>query len=182
GEDPEAVAFVVNLALDFRAEFKRDVVIDMYCYRRRGHNEGDEPSFTQPLMYQTIGSRPTVNESYLAKLLDRGEITREDAERIVETSRAWLEEELNAARADRHIEKVRTGGGLWKEYKGGSTPDEVSTGVPVPRLSELLLRQAEVPEGFTPHPKIEKLVLTARREMATGERKLDWGTAESLAF
>ncbi|HEX6985923.1 MAG TPA: thiamine pyrophosphate-dependent enzyme, partial [Planctomycetaceae bacterium] len=182
GEDPEAVAFVVNLALDFRKEFQRDVVIDMYCYRRRGHNEGDEPSFTQPLMYQTIGQRPTVNESYLAKLLDRGEITRDDAEKIVETSRAWLEEELRAARADLHIEKPRSGGGLWKDYRGGHEPDEVATGVPAARLAELLLKQAELPQGFTPHPKIEKLVLTARREMAAGERKLDWGTAESLAF
>jgi 2-oxoglutarate dehydrogenase E1 component len=182
GEDPEAVAFVVNLALDFRKEFKRDVVIDMYCYRRRGHNEGDEPSFTQPLMYQTIGSRPTVNDSYLAKLLDRGEITRDDADQIVEESRTALEEELRAARADRHLEKVRTGLGLWKEYKGGAEPDEVITGIPEPQLAELLRKQAQVPEGFTPHPKIEKLVLTARREMAVGERKLDWGTAESLAF
>ncbi len=182
GEDPEAVAYVVNLALDFRKEFKRDVVIDMYCYRRRGHNEGDEPSFTQPLMYQTIGSRPTVNESYLAKLLDRGEMSREEADGIVETSRAWLENELQAARADRSLDKVRSGLGLWKEYKGGAEPDEVPTSVPEVQLKELLRKQTEMPEGFTPHPKVEKLVLGARREMAVGERKLDWGTAESLAF
>ena len=88
GEDPEAVAFVVNLALDFREEFQRDVVIDMYCYRRRGHNEGDEPAFTQPLMYQAIGKRPTVLESYLEKLCERDGFTREDAKRIDEQSRA----------------------------------------------------------------------------------------------
>ncbi len=182
GEDPEAVAFVVDLALDFRREVQRDVVIDMYCYRRRGHNEGDEPAFTQPLMYETIGKRPTVNESYLAKLLDRGEITRDDAAEIVETSRSWLEEELRAARADLHIEKPRTGGGLWTNYRGGATPDEVDTGLPTTQLAALLEKQAATPPGFTPHPKIEKLLLTARREMASGERKIDWGTAESLAF
>ncbi|MGC1272526.1 MAG: 2-oxoglutarate dehydrogenase E1 component [Planctomycetaceae bacterium] len=182
GEDPEAVAFVVDLALDFRREVQRDVVIDMYCYRRRGHNEGDEPAFTQPLMYQTIGQRPTVNDSYLAKLLDRGEIDRDDADRIVETSRSWLEEELRAARADLHIEKPRTGGGLWTDFRGGAESDEVETGVPGARLAELLEKQATPPPGFTPHPKIEKLLLTARREMAAGDRKIDWGTAESLAF
>ncbi len=182
GEDPEAVAFVVNLALDFRMEFQRDVVIDMYCYRRRGHNEGDEPSFTQPLMYQTIGKRPTVNESYLSKLLDRGEVTREDADRIGEESRRWLEEELSEARADTHVDRPRTGQGVWKNYIGGREPDEVMTGVPADRLAETLRKQTELPDGFTPHPKVEKLVLGARREMAAGERKIDWGTAESLAF
>ncbi len=182
GEDPEAVAFVVGLALDFRKEFKRDVVIDMYCYRRRGHNEGDEPSFTQPLMYQTIGQRPTVNDSYLDKLLDRGEITRDDADKIVEASRNWLEEELRAARADPGIIRPRTGTGLWVAYKGGKEPDHVETHVSTSELAELLGKQAEVPPGFTPHPKIERLVLAARREMANEERKLDWGAAESLAF
>jgi 2-oxoglutarate dehydrogenase E1 component len=182
GEDPEAVAFVVDIALDFRRETQRDVVIDMYCYRRRGHNEGDEPAFTQPLMYQTIGQRPTVNESYLAKLLDRGEISRDEADSIVESSRSWLEEELRAARADLHIERPRTGGGLWAEYRGGPVADEVETGIPASRLKELLLQQATMPQGFTPHPKIEKMLLTARREAAAGDRKIDWGTAESLAF
>lgn len=182
GEDPEAVASVVNLASEFRKEFQRDVVIDMYCYRRRGHNEGDEPSFTQPIMYQAIGRRPTVNESYLAKLLDRGEVTRDDADRIAEESRTWLEDELRAARADLHYEKPKAGLGYWQSYKGGAEPDEVPTGVPSIRLSELLRKQATVPEGFTPHPKVEKLVLTARREMAAGDRKIDWGTAESLAL
>ncbi len=82
GEDPEAVAFVVRLAMDFRQEFRRDVVIDMYCYRRRGHNESDEPSFTQPVMYRAIEQRTGVRDSYLERLLALGEITREEADRI----------------------------------------------------------------------------------------------------
>ena len=182
GEDPEAVAVVINHALDFRAEFQRDVVIDMYCYRRRGHNEGDEPSFTQPLMYQEINRHPPVSESYRAKLLDRGGFTQEDADRIAEESRQAFEAELKAARADSHIERPSTGRGIWSGYHGGHDPDTADTSVPVEILAGYLNRQAEIPAGFTPHPKVEKLVLTARREMAAGTRKLDWGTAESLAF
>ncbi len=84
GESPEAVAQVVRLAMEFRAEFKRDVVIDMYCYRKRGHNEGDEPSFTQPLMYEAIDKRESVRDAYLGHLLKLGGVTKEDADRIAE--------------------------------------------------------------------------------------------------
>ncbi len=83
GEDPEAVAQVVRLAMDFRHEFKRDVVIDMYCYRRRGHNESDEPAFTQPLLYRAIEQRKSVREGYLAHLLELGEVTKQEADQIV---------------------------------------------------------------------------------------------------
>jgi 2-oxoglutarate dehydrogenase E1 component len=82
GEDPEAVAQVVNLAMDFRREFQRDVVIDMYCFRRRGHNEADEPAFTQPALYRVIERRPSVHQSYLEKLLALGEMTADEARQI----------------------------------------------------------------------------------------------------
>ena len=97
GEDPESVAQVVNLAMDFRERFRRDVVLDMYCYRRRGHNEGDEPSFTQPLMYKQIEQQPTVRESYLDRLLLLGEITVDEADKIADESRARLEAGFSAA-------------------------------------------------------------------------------------
>src|SRR5690554_6554786 len=100
GEDPEAVAQVIELAMEFRREFRRDVVIDMFCYRRLGHNEGDEPAFTQPLMYDLIRKRQGVREGYLARLLELGEVTAEEAEQIAEARRQLLEEELISARRD----------------------------------------------------------------------------------
>ncbi|HEY3241793.1 MAG TPA: thiamine pyrophosphate-dependent enzyme, partial [Phycisphaerae bacterium] len=110
GEDPEAVAQVVRLGMDFRLKFKRDVVIDMYCYRRLGHNEGDEPSFTQPLLYQAIAKRPSVREGYLQHLLalpspgiNAGALTRAEADRIAAQRRAHLDEELSVARSEAYV-------------------------------------------------------------------------------
>ena len=97
GEDPEAVAQVVRLAMDFRREFKRDVVIDMYGYRKHGHNEGDEPSFTQPLLYEKIRKRKPLREAYLEHLLRLGGITQDEADRIAVTRRNHLEKALSVA-------------------------------------------------------------------------------------
>jgi 2-oxoglutarate dehydrogenase E1 component len=184
GEDPEAVAQVVRLALDFRARYRRDVVIDMYCFRRRGHNEGDEPSFTQPLMYEAIRKRKTVRQSYLDYLTKMGEVTRAEADRIADERRQMLERELSDARrndADVPVQPALRG--IWSEYVGGDDADvpEVSTAVDKERISGLLERLATVPEGFDPHAKIARL-LEQRREMASGARPLDWAAAESLAF
>lgn len=193
GEDPEAVAQVINLAMDFRKTFKRDVVIDMYCYRRHGHNESDEPAFTQPLMYAAIRERRSVRQGYLKHLLEFGEVTKEEADRIVEERRAVLEDELAIARGgldtsarDWHRQVVTQSsilGRLWKQYKGGfdTTVPEVDTGAPRERLEQLLDRMSRVPDGFHPHPKVERL-LEARRQMARGEVPLDWAAAEALAF
>ncbi len=188
GEDPEAVAQVVGLALDFRRAFHRDVVIDMYCYRRRGHNETDEPSFTQPLLYRQIRERKPVREGYLDHLLRLGEITREVADGLAASRREHLEEELSAVRADGGDGGVRADrpsglGLLWQHYAGGpeaGIPD-VATGVPAATLSALLARLAAVPEGFQVHPKLARL-LEARLQMARGERPVDWAAAEALAF
>ncbi|HBL47490.1 MAG TPA: 2-oxoglutarate dehydrogenase E1 component, partial [Planctomycetaceae bacterium] len=94
------VAQVVRLAMDFRKEFHRDVVIDMYCYRRRGHNEGDEPAFTQPLMYDIINKRPSVRDSFLQRMLERKSVTKEDGDRLQDESVSHLESELAAARVE----------------------------------------------------------------------------------
>lgn len=183
GEDPEAVAQCVGLAMDFRMTYKRDVFIDMYCYRRRGHNEGDEPSFTQPMLYQVIDQRKSVREGYLEHLLKLGAVTREEAERILEQRREQLEQELSAARSRDYVPGAQEPTGIWKGYRGGreSMGDEVDTGVPVEQLKHLLEVQTRVPEGFYPHPKIQRF-LHARREMAAGERPLDWSAAEALAW
>lgn len=183
GEDPEAVAQVVNLALDFRKKFKRDAVIDMYCYRRRGHNEGDEPSFTQPVMYKEIRKHPTVFEGYLESLLNLRGITREDAERIEKERRERLEKELAEARRDDFIRCVDHWGGVWGGYQGGPAKeaDRPETGLKKEKLSELLTSLTVLPEDFKAHPKAQR-ILDSRLAMAKGEEPLDWGGAEVLAM
>jgi 2-oxoglutarate dehydrogenase E1 component len=183
GEDPEAVAQVVRLSMDFRRTFKRDVVIDMYCYRRLGHNEGDEPTFTQPVLYRAIAKRKPVREGYLEHLLQLGGVTREEADGIAARRRELLEKELSEARNEKYIPRSQTLGGIWSGYYGGreSEAEEVNTGVKQERLSDLLEIQTRFPEDFHPHPKIERGV-RVRREMAQGKRPLDWSGAEALAF
>ncbi|MDB6066238.1 MAG: 2-oxoglutarate dehydrogenase, subunit [Pedosphaera sp.] len=183
GEDPEAVAQVVRLAMDFRATFKRDVFIDMYGYRRLGHNEGDEPSFTQPLLYRAIGKRKPVREGYLEHLLKLHGITREEADKIAEQRRESLEKELSAAHSPDYHPTNDSLKGLWNGYIGGpeSSVRPVKTGVDKERLAALLEKQTQLPKDFHPHPKIEKFLET-RRAMAQGNHPLDWSAAESLAF
>ncbi len=148
GEDPEAVAAVVKIAMDFRKTFGRDAVIDMYSYRKLGHNEGDEPAFTQPLIYAAIAKRQPVREAYLERLLKLGGVKREEADAITERRRTQLEKELNEAHADNfHTDRVRrTHGG----YQGGpeSGVSDVTTAVPKERLSALLEQLAHLPEDF----------------------------------
>ena len=183
GEDPEAVAQVIELALDFRERFDRDVLIDMYCYRRHGHNEGDEPSFTQPGMYDVIRKRPTVRESYLERLTRLGEVSREDGDQIVEARREHLERELSLARSDEFKPHYSAGEGIWAPYHGGADADvpDVDTGVDEETAVRLLRRTTEVPEGFTINPKIERTLKT-RLVMADGDKPLDWSAGEALAF
>ncbi len=183
GEDPEAVAQVVNLALDFRREFKQDVVIDMYCYRRYGHNEGDEPAFTQPLLYAAIRQRQGVRQGYVKRLLKLGEVTQQDADRLLVERREVLEQELSAARSDDYTAQYQAFEGLWEGYSGGLDEDmpEVDTGVAPERLAELIRAQNEFPEGFQTHPKLKRL-LGNKLEMAEGNRPLDWAAGEMLAY
>ena len=181
GENPEAAAQVVRLALDFRREFQRDVVIDMYCYRRRGHNEGDEPSFTQPMLYQAIDDRMSVHEAYLEQLLMLGGVTCEEAEKIVAMRREQLEQELSAARRDDFKGQGEMLSGVWAGYLGGAEPPPIATGVERPRLAGLLETLSRVPADFHPHPKLKRF-MEARLEMAQGGKPLDWSTAEALAL
>ena len=183
GEDPEAVAQVVGLAMEFRKKFKRDVVIDMYCYRRRGHNEGDEPSYTQPQMYSQIDQRKTVREAYLDRLKKLGGVSDDDAQRIATRRTELLEKELTAARAEKNAPKVEGPKGLWKGYTGGfeKDADDPDTGVDAEQLRELLRKQTQFPEHFHLHPKLKRL-LRLKGEMVDGKRPLDWAAGEALAF
>jgi 2-oxoglutarate dehydrogenase E1 component len=183
GEDPEAVAQVIEVAMDFRSTFQRDVVIDMYAYRRFGHNEGDEPSFTQPLMYADIRRRPNVREGYLERLLTLGGVTRDEADAIAEARRDHLEHELSVARGEDFKPTYSAFEGLWKPYRGGSDADvpDAATAIERGEAERLLRALAVVPEGFEPNAKLVRF-LKGREEMAAGERGLDWSAGEALAF
>ena len=183
GEDPEAVAQVIELAMDFLAEFRRDVVVDMFCYRRRGHNEGDEPAFTQPTLYENIRLRPTVLEGYLERLLTLGGISRGEAGGIAEARREHLERELSVARSGEFEPHYSAFEGIWDSFRAQADAEipEVDTSISPERASELLEALTRIPEGFQPHPKLRRMLAT-RAEMARGERPLDWAAGEALAF
>lgn len=183
GENPEAVAQVVELAMDFRRTFQRDVVIDMYCYRRWGHNEGDEPAFTQPEMYDAIEKRRSVRDGYLEHLLQLGEVTRDEADRIAEQRRQLLEEEFEQTKQTKEVFKPDSLSGVWEGYQSGSEPGDgdLETGVKASQLSSLLEKLSSVPDGFKVHRKLRP-ILERRRQMAQRERNLDWASAEALAF
>jgi len=182
GEDPEAVAQVVRLVMDFRREFQRDVFIDMYGYRRLGHNESDEPAFTQPVLYNAIQKRKPVREGYLDHLLTLNEITRQEADDIAAKRREALEKELSESQKEtkRPEEPLQ---GVWAKYIGGpeSSIEDVETGVEKTKLASLLEAQIRLPEDFHPHPKIKKF-LDSRKKMAVGEEPVDWSAAEALAL
>jgi 2-oxoglutarate dehydrogenase E1 component len=183
GEDPEAVIQVTRLAIEFRQRFKQDVVIDMYCYRKYGHNESDEPRFTQPQMYALIDKKPTVREVYVARLVAAGHLSREEADAIAQERRATLERALEEARKGDYHQMPEAMGGVWGPYRGG--PDagvpEVSTAVPKEVLLKALDQLTTIPDGFHPNAKALK-VLQQRRDRAIAGHALDWGAAEHLAF
>ena len=183
GEDPESVAQVIRLAIDFRNTFHRDVVIDMYGYRRHGHNESDEPSFTQPLMVRAIAQRKSVYEGYIEHLLSQGEVTEEEARRIAAERRAHLEQELSAARSEDYVGSGGRRTSHWSGYQGGSDESaaDVETGVEDKRLRRLLKKLGAKPPDCRLDRRIEK-ILKSREAMAAGERPLDWAAAEALAF
>ena len=180
GDDPEAVVFATQLALDFRMEFKKDIVIDIVCYRKLGHNEQDTPSLTQPLMYKRIGQHPGTRKLYADKLITQGVITADDAE-------GYVREYRQAMDAGRHtVDPVLTNYKSkyavdWSPFLGRKWTDAADTAVPLAELKRLAERITTVPEGFQPHAIVEK-VLNDRRAMGRGEQNLDWGMGEHLAF
>lgn len=180
GEDPEAIARVTRLAIEYRQTFKRDVVIDMFCYRRYGHNEGDEPSFTQPRMYRAIKNHPHVAWLYRERLLDRREITAEEVQTIEQRFRQRLQNALDTVKSDPRTAPPEVFGGAWEGFTR-SHECQVDTRVTREALEFMARRLSAVPEDFTLNPKVEKL-LQARTDAVLGDQPIDWGLAEILAY
>ncbi len=182
GEDPEAVVAVGELAVDFRQTFGKDVVIDMVCYRRHGHNEGDEPGFTQPLMYEKIKNRISIRELYTEQLVMHGELSSQEAETIAETFEEKLREVFEEVRRGAIETRPQPGfSGPWAGLTSRYSFAPVETGVSFETLRQVAQRATHAPEGFAVNPKLARLM--AAREKAVAEKSpLDWGTAEMLAI
>jgi 2-oxoglutarate dehydrogenase E1 component len=183
GEDVEAIAQAVLLAVDFRQRFHRDVVIDLWAYRRHGHNEGDEPAFTQPVMYRAITAKPTLRQVHGDQLVAEGVLAREDLDAAARAYRARLDEAYQASSKVAISPGPQATSGFWKGYRGGPITGEPEppTAAPAEELREVAAALVHVPQGFEVHPKLAK-VLEGRAQMGRGERPLDWGMAEALAL
>ena len=181
GDDPEAVVFATQVALDYRMRFGKDVVIDLVCYRRQGHNEADEPAATQPNMYRRIRDLPTTRELYAERLIREGLTSADEQEQAVAEFRRQLDGGEPVAPNLLPRRSAQSGGTNWGPYLDQTWDQEVDTGVPADCLTRNLELVSTAPEGFHLHPRVDKL-LQARRAMARGEQPLDWGAAETLAY
>ena len=177
GDDPEACVRVARLALDYRQTFHKDVVIDMVCYRRHGHNEGDDPSYTQPLMYKAIAERRSVRKLYVETLVKRGDITVDEAEQALADFQGKLQVALDETRAQRDRRRSRPPSRPSRSVCCRTSP-RVST---VAVLDRIFAQLTDYPQGFTVHPKLAKQFEGAR-ELYDDEGEVDWATAESLAI
>jgi 2-oxoglutarate dehydrogenase E1 component len=177
-DDPEAVAFITRIALDYRNTFKRDVVIDLVCYRRHGHNEADEPNATQPLMYQKIKKHPTPRKLYADVLIDRGELDIGKATEMVNDYRDALDHGEIVVKEWRPMEMHSVD---WNPYLGHDWNIEWDSKYEMTRLKELGEKLCEYPEGHKLQSRVNK-IYNDRRSMISGEKALDWGMAEILAY
>ena len=182
GDDPEAVVYVTKVAVEFRQRFGRPVVIDMFCYRRFGHNEGDEPSFTQPLMYSRIRGHETTLDIYSKRLIAEGLITAEDVDRMKADWRAHLEAEYEAGQ-DFRPNKTDWLDGVWKDMRAADQdgPRRGETGVGIGDLVRIGQQISKVPEGFAVHRTVRRFLDNRLSAIESGEG-IDWATAEALAF
>ncbi len=184
GDDPEAVTFACKLAIEFRQTFGRDVVIDMWCYRRFGHNEGDEPSFTQPVMYRAIKSHPRVSKIYGERLTEEGVVDQQWIDAAIDDFNALLDEEFDAGKSYKP-NKVDWFGGRWEGLGMPADPETARRGI-VSGIEEDRLRQigetlTTVPEDLRIHKTLGR-ILDAKREMFESGEGFDWATAEALGF
>ena len=177
GNDPVAAVHCIEMALDFRQQFGRDVVVDIVCYRKHGHNEGDEPSFTQPRLYASIAEQPLVSDLFLKSLIEEDVIDHEEAQSFRDSFRTALECARNESRSETH--KLRPA--IRPQLATPEMLDPADTAVSLERLREVGLPLTCEPDDFALNPKIQRLI-KQRREMVEGKRPLDWGMVEALAF
>jgi 2-oxoglutarate dehydrogenase E1 component len=183
GDDVTACLCAMDLAYRFRQAFRSDAVIDLVCYRRFGHNEGDEPSYTQPVMYHAIKSHPTLREIYAKELEAEGQLTAAQAQADFDAEMNRMQEMLDKSRREQVTPKFFTLEGVWKGLRRPSAPDfwvKVDTSAPREVLESVARKLTTWPEGFTPHPKLHKLLDSRRKMMET--REVDWGMAELLSY
>jgi 2-oxoglutarate dehydrogenase E1 component len=180
GDDPEAVVLATEIALEFRAQFQKDVVIDLVCFRRHGHNEQDEPMVTQPLMYKLVAQHPGTRKLYADRLLGQGVIQPEDPEQMIKAYRAALDGGYHTNKTI--LSNYRPPYAVnWEKFKGAKWTEKVDTAVPIAELKSLADKLTTVPPEFKLHPRVEK-VIADRRQMGQGKLPLDWGMAENLAY
>jgi 2-oxoglutarate dehydrogenase E1 component len=179
-DDPEAVCFVTRFALEYRMKFHKDIVIDLVCYRRHGHNEADEPSATQPLMYQVIRKKPTVRQLYAERLVAEGVLSAAEAAAMMDQYRSGLDEGKPQARAALGLigNKYTVD---WSEYLGADWSEPIRTAVEMGRLKALGKAITTYPTDWNLHPRV-LAIMQARERMVTGDLALDWGCAENLAY
>ena len=174
GDDPEACVRVAKLAFAYRQAFKKDVVIDMWCYRRYGHNEADDPSFTQPLMYRRIQELPSVRKLYTETLVRRGDLSVQEAEQSLESFRQRLQRAFEGVRTERPVSSIAL------RHPGADQDEPVRTAVARERLDQVVKAVTSWPEGFHVHPKLERWL--RQRASALDRDAIDWSLAEALAF
>ncbi|HMZ61472.1 MAG TPA: thiamine pyrophosphate-dependent enzyme, partial [Leptospiraceae bacterium] len=180
GDDPEAAYRTVRLLLEYRQKFHKDVIIDLICYRRLGHNENDEPAFTQPYMYNIIKNHPTTYQLYEKQLLDSGEVTKAELESIKEEVKKYLEDSFDEVKSKDVKIKVDTMQGVWSGFSKDAKVEPV-TKTSKEQLAKVVRAMTHVRSDFSPNPKLLKLLET-RAKMGAGEIPMDWGFAELAAF
>jgi 2-oxoglutarate dehydrogenase E1 component len=180
GDDPEAVQFVTQLALDYRMQFKKDVVVDIVCFRKLGHNEQDEPFITQPLMYKKITQHPGTRKLYADRLITQGIVQADEPEEMIKTYRAALDEGRHTSNPvlSNVASKLAVD---WAPFLNTKWTDSADTHMPVAELQRLADKLTSLPAGFKVHPTVERLY-AARRQMGEGKQAVDWGMAETLSY
>ena len=182
-EDPEAVLFVAQLAVKYRQAFHRDVIIDMYCYRKHGHNEGDEPAYTNPEMVARIEKKPLLTKIYAQRLIAGGILSEAEDEAITKKFLTLLDEEQQELRKQPHfVSSSRPYQNKWEKIKAEYSEKPVETGVSEEVLQRISKTLSTLPEGFEPNPKLQKEVLASRYADVHERKSINWGLAESLAF
>ncbi|WP_293900753.1 2-oxoglutarate dehydrogenase E1 component [Phenylobacterium sp.] len=180
GDDPEAVTFAAKVGTEYRQLFGKDVILDMFCYRRFGHNEGDDPTMTQPLMYAKIKGHPTVRDLYAQRLISEGVCTQGDVDGWIGEFDKFLDEEFDGGKAY-HANKADWLDGKWSGLKLPTGDERHATGVPKQKLLDLGRKMTTVPERITMHKTVERVIAGRREAIEKGEG-LDWSTGEHLAF